>query len=252
MFTRRMKSFNQRKMKRAEREAKVLAAKDRRAWFLVAGVVGGVAVYFLILAWGFVPRAFPERLVKAQAVHARASRAVSMPPKERTTALAVPAVAAINDKPQLGSQAASQAHPGYFPIEFRTLSGFSFTVTDQMAAPSSNPARTAAVIMGQIPTDVQALDEKPVSLKGFMLPVRLEGSLTSDFLLLKNQSLCCYGVTPKITEWVNVLMKGGGVKVNMDQPVVVCGTFHVGELRENGELVGIYRLDGDMIQRGKE
>ena len=33
----------------------------------------------------------------------------------------------------------------------------------------------------------------------------------------------------------------------MDQPVTVCGTFHVGDVRENGELVGIYRLDAEKL-----
>ena len=26
----------------------------------------------------------------------------------------------------------------------------------------------------------------------------------------------------------------------MDQPVTICGTFHVGEVRENGDFIGIY------------
>ncbi len=49
------------------------------------------------------------------------------------------------------------------------------------------------------------------SLKGFMLPMKVNGSLTTDFLLLKNQGLCCYGLPPKITEWVNVRMTGKGI-----------------------------------------
>ena len=81
-----------------------------------------------------------------------------------------------------------------------------------------------------------------------MLPMKFEGQKATEFLLLKNQSLCCYGVAPKITEWVDVRMTGKGVKAIMDQPVTVCGIFHVGDVRENGDLVGIYRLDGDRLK----
>ena len=52
---------------------------------------------------------------------------------------------------------------------------------------------------------------------------------------------------PKITEWVNVRMIGKGVKPIMDEPVTVCGIFHVGDVRERGELVGIYRLDAEKL-----
>ena len=54
-------------------------------------------------------------------------------------------------------------------------------------------------------------------------------------------------IPPKITEWVNVRMIGKGVKPIMDEPVTVCGTFHVGDVRERGDLVGIYRLDAEKL-----
>ena len=33
----------------------------------------------------------------------------------------------------------------------------------------------------------------------------------------------------------------------MDQVITVCSTLHVGEMRGNGYLVGIYALDADEI-----
>ena len=82
---------------------------------------------------------------------------------------------------------------------------------------------------------------------GFMLPVRVEGGLTSNFLLLRNQSACCYGVMPRVNEWVIVRMAGRGVKPVMDVPITALGTFHVGDVRENGQLVGIYMLDCNQL-----
>ena len=80
-----------------------------------------------------------------------------------------------------------------------------------------------------------------------MLPTIFHDGLAADFLILRNQSMCCYGVIPNITEWVNVRMVGKGVKPIMDEPVTVCGTLHVGNVRERGSLVGIYRLDAERV-----
>ena len=79
-----------------------------------------------------------------------------------------------------------------------------------------------------------------------MLPLKVEGGLVTEMLIMKDQSMCCYGATPRINEWVSVKMKGG-VKPLMDEPVTLMGTLKVGETRENGYLVGIYAMDGDKM-----
>jgi hypothetical protein len=81
-----------------------------------------------------------------------------------------------------------------------------------------------------------------------MLPLKVEGGLVTELLIMKDQSMCCYGATPKINEWVSVKMTEKGVKPMMDQPVTLLGTLHVGEMRENGYLIGIYRMDGEKMQ----
>ena len=94
---------------------------------------------------------------------------------------------------------------------------------------------------------VKALDKKFVALKGFMLPLKVEGGLITELLIMRDQSMCCYGTVPKINEWVSVKMTGKGVKPIMDQAVTLYGKLHVGEIRENGYLVGIYQMDGEKV-----
>jgi hypothetical protein len=53
---------------------------------------------------------------------------------------------------------------------------------------------------------------------------------------------------PKINEWVSVKMTEKGVKPIMDQPVTLMGKLHIGEMRENGYLIGIYRMDGEKME----
>jgi hypothetical protein len=75
----------------------------------------------------------------------------------------------------------------------------------------------------------------------------MNDSLAVEFLLMRNQSMCCYGVPPKVNEWITVHLGGKGVKPVMDQPIAVAGVLHVGPIEENGCLAGIYSLDGEQV-----
>ena len=72
-----------------------------------------------------------------------------------------------------------------------------------------------------------------------MLPLKVEDSLVTEMLIMRDQSMCCFGSVPKINEWVSIRMTGKGVQPVMDEPV--------GEIRENGYLVGIYEMDGERM-----
>jgi len=161
--------------------------------------------------------------------------AAGQPPKNTlpTNSMASPAVVS------------AQAQGDYLTIGFDKLSGFVLTLTNQIVDPV---AYTSVLkIAGTIPDSVQSLGEKKVALKGFMLPVKLEGGRVTEFILLKSRTMCCFGVPPKMNEWVSVRMAGKGERVTMDQPVVISGTFHVGEIRRDGLPAGIYRLDGEKM-----
>jgi len=40
-----------------------------------------------------------------------------------------------------------------------------------------------------------------VAVTGFMLPTKMDKGLVTEFLLVKESMMCCYGVMPKINEW---------------------------------------------------
>jgi hypothetical protein len=78
-----------------------------------------------------------------------------------------------------------------------------------------------------------------------MLPVKMDKGLVTEFLLVKDPMMCCYGVMPKVNEWVVVRMVGQGVPPLMDVPITFEGTLAVGQLYEGGYLTGLYLLKGD-------
>ncbi len=182
------------------------------------------------------PVTTPSREIRGQPINAPVSTNASAAlAKARTSTVPSPPPSAAKDDP--------------YPLAgFDTLAGYNFETSDELLSPSTNSAAAAArKADDQIPAPVKALDKKRVSLKGFMLPLKVEGGLVTELLIMKDQSMCCYGVVPKINEWVSVKMLGEGVKPIMDQPVTFFGTLRVGEMRENGYLVGIYALDGEKM-----
>jgi hypothetical protein len=137
---------------------------------------------------------------------------------------------------------------GYDVVGFDKLAAYNFEVSDELLLPATNSAAMAQRVDSQIPATVKAFNNKPVALTGFMLPLKVEGGLVTELLIMRDQSMCCYGVQPKINEWVSVKMGKTGVKPVMDQPVTLFGKLQVGEMRENGYLVGIYAMDGEKME----
>jgi hypothetical protein len=135
----------------------------------------------------------------------------------------------------------------YPPVGFDKLASYNFDV------PNDGPVTNLAgpdKADEQIPAAVKAYNRKKVSIKGFMLPLKVEDGAVTEFLILKDQSMCCYGSVPKITEWVSAKTTSKGIKPIMDVPVSIEGTLHVGAMRENGYLVGIYQMNADKMVGG--
>jgi hypothetical protein len=165
--------------------------------------------------------------------------------KAPTIAAPVPKVAAVPEVPKAVASKPSEASGAYPAVGFDKLASYNFDLADD--GPVTN--QTAAVDKAdeQIPAMVKAFNQKKVSIKGFMLPLKVEGGAVTEFLIMKDQSMCCYGSVPKITEWVSVKTANKGMKPIMDQPVSIQGTLHVGAMRENGYLVGIYQMEGEKL-----
>jgi hypothetical protein len=135
------------------------------------------------------------------------------------------------------------AEPEVITVGFDKLASYEFVAPD-------DPAKAAAA-EAQIPAKVREFNDKKVAVTGFMLPVKMDGGLVTEFLLVKDPMMCCYGVMPKINEWVVVKMTGAGVKPLMDIPITFDGKLRVGEMYENGYLTGLYLLEGDKMAATK-
>lgn len=136
---------------------------------------------------------------------------------------------------------------GFYTIDFNQLASFEYEVPDEYPADEKEKKESPSEEVDQIPGDIRNLNERKVALQGFMLPLKVEDGLITELLIMRDQSMCCYGTVPKINEWVSVRMVNQGIKPVMDQAITLYGVLKVGEIRENGYLVGIYEMDGERM-----
>jgi hypothetical protein len=133
----------------------------------------------------------------------------------------------------------------YTVIGFDRLASFAYEVPDD---PITEPKAKAIIDKNEIPKRVTKYNQQKVAIKGYMLPLRVQDGKITELLILRDQSMCCYGAVPRINEWVSVRMpEGKGVKPVLDVPITFFGTLRVGEVLENGYLVGIYEMDGERL-----
>ena len=132
---------------------------------------------------------------------------------------------------------------GYKTVTFDKLASFAYEVP---LDPVTNKVELAK-LNAQIPEGIKNFNEKPVAMQGFMLPLKVEQGKVTELLIMRDQSMCCFGTVPKINEWISIKMEGDGVEPIMDQAVTLMGQLKVGEVMENDYLVGIYEMLGDKM-----
>jgi hypothetical protein len=186
-----------------------------------------------------------------------ASHSLSAPPARSALTIAVvataaPGVAAVAapDSAKAAAQPEIEQEGGYLKIGFDRLSSYVFKVPE--FDPAANPNVAPPTGEEQIPDWLKALNGRKAKITGFMLPTKLENSLVTEFLLLSDPMMCCYGAVPEMNQWIVVRMKKGGVKPIQDVPVSFFGDLKIGAMFENGYMTGIYLLDCEKMGEVQE
>jgi len=138
----------------------------------------------------------------------------------------------------LGGTAAAQqgeAPKGFQYVGFNILSGYDWEMPDPLDPAAKLPENV-------IPSSVKALHGKQVYLKGFMLPLDLDASGVTKFMLNAALDMCYFGAPVRLNDWVMVTMTGTRKAKFTHLPTAVWGTLDVGEEVRNGRTVSIYRL----------
>ena len=95
----------------------------------------------------------------------------------------------------------------------------------------------------ELPDEVKDLDGKHIKIEGFFDNDTSEGSTT---FLLVNDGCGCEG-SPKIHHFIEVTLESGTTGYRPDR-VTVVGTLSVGEVKEDGYVVSLYRLSAESVK----
>jgi hypothetical protein len=94
-----------------------------------------------------------------------------------------------------------------------------------------------------IPAKVLALSGHKVVIDGYMMPLAYEAGGAKKFLLMRYKFGCCYAVSPKINEWIEVTMDGGSVADYIpDTIATVWGVLDVKQEQRDGVAAGLYKI----------
>lgn len=177
-----------------------------------------------------------------------------------TAATAAPAVlpppAAVAPTPASATAAAPAADllktppenvDGYLKLGFDRLGGYKFIAPPFDPAAAADPnAKPPSGGEEQIPAVVKGWSGKKAIVTGYMMPTKMEKGLVTEFLLVKDPMMCCYGTVPNVNEWIIVRMKPG-IQPLMDLPISFYGELKVGAMFDNNYLTGIYLLNGEKM-----
>lgn len=137
---------------------------------------------------------------------------------------------------------------GYEPTSFTVLARYFVQLPDPASDLAQDTAARWAALRSQIPDDVLALEGRKVALAGFVLPLALVDGRATQFLLLRTQSACCFGLVPRVNELVVVHVPAPGIKPRPDTPMVAAGVLHLKWIGEGGQLTALYEMQADKVE----
>jgi hypothetical protein len=140
--------------------------------------------------------------------------------------------------------AAAPATPNGRPAEisFATLAAYRYALPPRQREGDKSPPPSS-----QIPSSIQTLSGKKITIEGYMIPMDFEKGKILRFVLSRSMIGCCFADSLRINEMIKV-STADGKPVDYCDIAKVTGTLEVGEEFEDGYLVSLYRLVADQVK----
>jgi len=143
------------------------------------------------------------------------------------------------------------------PKVFRVVEEHTVLTIDDLAAFEYKEPETRKAADGSlaaaVPESVRRWSGEKIAIHGYMMPIEVEGNEVKSFVLVNSQLACCFGVTPKMNEWVYVTMEEGkSARYLPDLPVLVWGTLKVEEELRRETVLSLYRLTSSRVDGPRE
>ena len=144
--------------------------------------------------------------------------------------------------------------PTFLANTIRTLmcAGLLFVATGVQADTNSQTVgwSTLKLLTASTPANspVRQLQDKRVSIPGFMVPLEDDAQEVTEFLLVPYAGACIHVPPPPPNQMVYVkLIHGGKAKMSFTEPIVVTGTLKITTVKSPYGDVS-YNLDGESVK----
>lgn len=159
-----------------------------------------------------------------------------------------------NPLPESSEVKPSVMDGAYLVVSLSYLSNYKlhYTYPDSTQQDLSLPGEaTIARVNRLIPEAIRSLDGKKVEVKGFLIPVELQGQKPTTFVITHSPTGCCFGVAPRMNGWIYISTTAKTKnQANADEPyrpVTVYGTLHIGLHVHEDQTVTLYRIDAEKV-----
>jgi len=135
-------------------------------------------------------------------------------------------------------------------IQLSDLSAFDY----QPEVPESSDRVVRAdkeYLLSFMPEPILKLNNKSISITGYMMPIKSDGQIVQEFLLVPNTMACCFGVMPSYNVFIYVKMAGPGALAVDNVPITLYGKLSIEETWENGFFSHLYAIRGQKVEIGK-
>lgn len=151
---------------------------------------------------------------------------------------------------EAGDVALSAAERSRFEtISWDALAGFpyDFTMPGELLDVAPDELASRAEL---IPASVRALTGRDVAIRGFVIPMVMEGGVVRQFILAaKNEIGCCFGDGLAMNQWIVVdVPEGQRFDADPFVPATVLGTIDVGEDIQQGTVMSLYRMKARTVR----
>lgn len=100
---------------------------------------------------------------------------------------------------------------------------------------------------GGIPADVLAYSEKPIRVRGYMIPMDQAANITT-FALVPSLFACCFGTPPQIQHTIVVRTPRGRAVSYYPDEIVVEGELKVVERKEDGFIISVFEMTASSVK----
>jgi hypothetical protein len=131
---------------------------------------------------------------------------------------------------------------GYLEVDFELLTSYEYEWSTTTGEASGDEAE-------RIPFEVRALDRAKVFIRGYMQPIDFDKDGVKSFLLTNIPGGCCFGMIPRLNEWVDVTMpEGKHAEYTYFDPIEIRGRLLVGEAKSGEVVTALYRMTPDSVE----